>query len=138
MPAAARGRIAIVIAGFTQASSKASEAWQKRVTQDFGSDPKYVIYSVAILEDVPRLIRGLVTGSMRKGTPAARQDTFLYTFQEEKEWKRVAGYSEKDDAYVMVIDPRGELQMAIHGANTEGQYGALRERLKASGDGSPP
>ena len=50
--------------GFTKKSSHATQAWGQRFKKDFGNDQKYVVYPVAMLEDVPGFIRGVQGSSI--------------------------------------------------------------------------
>lgn len=130
LPDAAKARIAIVIAGFTKSSSTATGAWRQRADKDFAADPRVVVYEAAILEDVPRLIRGMVVGSMRKNTPGDRQHRLLITYEKEAEWKRIGAYGPGDHAYVFLLDDKGEIVWRGHGLFTEGQYATLAEHTR--------
>jgi hypothetical protein len=112
-PDALRGHIAVVVIGFTHASRNPASAWGKRVAQQFAdSDVQY--YQAAMLQDVPRLIRGMVTSGIRKGVPKAEYDRFLLLFEKEDEWKRVAQFSEPDAAYVLLVDREGNVNWTTH------------------------
>jgi hypothetical protein len=128
LPAAVRGQVAVLITGFTNASSAATKAWTTAAEKDFSTDPRYMVLQAAILEDVPRLIRGMVVGSIRNGTPPAKQDRFLTTFQSEKAWKQLVGFSAPDDAYVILLDGKSEIRWQGHGRFTEGEYAKFREQ----------
>lgn len=127
LPDASHGRVAILIVGFTHASSKTTAPWTREAEKVFGSDPRYVVYSVAVLEDVPRFIRGMVVGSIRRDTPAARQDRFLTVFKDEKTWKQVAQYSAPNDAYIMALDANGDIRYQEHGLHSDAAFAKLRE-----------
>ena len=130
LPSAARGHAAILIIGFTSGSAKASSAWRQRIDKELGSSTGLIVYDIAILEDVPRLVRGFVVGSIRKGTPAPRQDTFLTTFQDEKAWKQVVGYSEKDDSYLVILNSDGAILWQMHGICTDAEFATFREHAR--------
>ena len=137
LPDAARDRVAILIVGFTQGSAKASAAWRQKMDPDFGKNPAYVIYDLAILEDVPRLFRSLVVSAIRKGIPAALQDTFLTSFQDEKMWKQLTTFGTPNDAYLLILDRRGAIQWQIHGLCTDAQYAAFRDRARGVSPAGP-
>jgi hypothetical protein len=48
---------------------------------------------VAVLEDVPGFIRGMVTSGIRRGIPPAEQDRFVTLFRGEADLKRFVAYS---------------------------------------------
>src|SRR6476659_2620592 len=54
LPAATGGRPALLIIGFSKASQSQTKAWSQR------ANGRLPCWSVAVLEDVPRLLRGMV------------------------------------------------------------------------------
>src|SRR5262249_18618440 len=87
VPDAASGNMTLLIIGFTHKSAMATRAWGERVDKDYGSESRLSTYQVAVLEDVPRFIRGFVVAGIRNSVPKERRDHFLLLFQGEKEWK---------------------------------------------------
>jgi len=130
LPNDARGKIALLVIGFTKKGGQATGAWAQRFRKDFGGDQGYVIYSVAELEDAPRLLRGMITGGIRRGTPPAEQDRFLTLFQGEADLKRFVAFSNPDDAYLLLLDANGEVKWRGHGLFREEDYPALRDAAK--------
>src|SRR5487761_533661 len=121
------GKIAFLLIGFSRRGGDATRAWEQRLNKDFGTDQKYVIHPVAVLEDAPRFIRGIIKSGIRRGTPLAEQDRFVILVNGEADLKRFVGYSASDDAYLLLIDGNGEVRWRGHGAFTEEKYSALRD-----------
>jgi hypothetical protein len=130
LPNDAHGKIALLVIGFTKKSSHATQAWEQRFKKDFGNDQRYVVYPVAVLEDVPRFIRGMVTRSIRRGTPPGEQDRFVTLFQGEADLKRFMSYAVPDEAYLLLLDAKGEVQWHGHGLFGEQDYAALHDAAK--------
>jgi hypothetical protein len=130
LPNDAHGKIALLVIGFTKKSSHATQAWEQRFKKDFGNDQRYVVYPVAVLEDVPRFIRGMVTSSIRRGTPPGEQDRFVTLFQGEADLKRFVSYAGPDEAYLLLLDAKGEVQWHGHGLFGEQDYAALHDAAK--------
>ena len=63
LPAAAGGQSALLIIGFTHGSRAQTKVWSVRVRDRFPA------WSIAVVEDVPSLLRGMVTHSLISGTP---------------------------------------------------------------------
>lgn len=122
------GRPAIVVIGFSKASSTESAAWARRLRGD-PSLTNMAVYQVAVLEDVPKLIRGLVKSSIRGSVPAADQSTFVMLFHDEWQWKQLAHYRNAGDAYVVVLDARGMTTLTVSGAVAD-HYGDVAEAAK--------
>jgi hypothetical protein len=133
LPNDARGKIALLVIGFTKKSSHATQAWGQRFKKDFGNDLRYVVYPVAVLEDVPGFIRGMVTSSIRRGIPPGEQDRFVTLFQGEAGLKRVVAFSGPDEAYLLLLDAKGEVQRRGHGLFGEQDYAALHDVAKQLG-----
>ena len=67
LPDAAAGKIAVLIFGFTKASKGPTSAWADKLNADFGTRPDFTLYQLPVLEDVPRLLRGMVISGIKKG-----------------------------------------------------------------------
>jgi hypothetical protein len=125
LPDDARGKIALLSIGFSKKGGDTSRAWGDRFKKDFSADPRYALYPVAVLEDVPRFVRGMILGGMRRGVPAQEQDRFVTLFQGEADLKRFVGFSAENEAYLLLLDAKGEVQWRGHGFFTEQDYAAL-------------
>ena len=130
LPDDARGKVTLVAIGFSHKSGETVRAWTDRFRKDFGDNPKYAIYPVAELEGAPRLIRGMILGGMRRGTPAAEQDHFLTLFQGDAELKKFADFSGADDSYLFLLDATGVIQWRGHALLREEEYLPLQKTAK--------
>jgi hypothetical protein len=108
LPAPDHGRT-LILAGFTKGSSVAVNAWWEKSGTLCQTHPEVACYRVAVLEEVPGFIRGMVLGGMRKGTPANEQDNFITVFENEAAWKQTFGFSSGDDAYLGLFDKNGKM-----------------------------
>jgi hypothetical protein len=104
---------ALLIIGFTHGSQAQTKAWGMRVRDRFPS------WSIAVLEDVPHLMRGMVSHSIKSGIPKEQYDRFLLVYRGEKELKQAAGFDRPDDAYLLVIDSAGAVRWTFHGSVTD-------------------
>ena len=123
LPAATAGQSAILIIGFTHASQKQVKEWALRVHDRFPE------WSIAILEDVPRLMRGMVSHSIKGSIPQDEHDRFLLVYHGEKALKQAAGFEQPDDAYVLVIDGSGKIGWRFHGPVTDAAIDQARSHL---------
>jgi hypothetical protein len=113
LPAAAGGQSSLLIIGFTHGSQAQIKAWSQRVRGHFPA------WSIAVVEDVPSLLRGMVTHSIKSGTPKEQYDRFLLVHHGEKQLKQAAGFDKPDDAYLLVIDKNGAIAWRFHGPVTD-------------------
>jgi len=124
LPDSVKGHSSVVIVGFSKSSQNRVKDWNTRARKELGDS--FNVYQVAVLEDAPRLVRGMITHAMKGSTPAARQDHFLVVVKGEPELKKAAGFSESDDAYVLLLDGAGEIRWRTHGAVNDAALQNLR------------
>jgi len=129
LPDAASGRVAVLIFGFSKASKVPTAAWAKRVSADFASQPAFALYQLPVLEDVPRLVRGMVISSIRKGVAEETRDHFVPILNGEAELKKLVSYKGPDDAYLVVLNRKGKIVAQMHGPVTDAAYGTLKAQL---------
>jgi len=132
LPDAAAGKVAVLIFGFTKASKAPTSAWADKLQADFGTRPEFELYQLPVLEDVPRLFRGMVISGIRKGVPEAKRERFVPILQAEAELKKFVHYSEADDAYVVVLDRTGNILEQSHGSADVTNYSRLRTQIESA------
>jgi hypothetical protein len=59
-PAAAKGHVTVFSVGFTHGSQKQTKDWPTGIGKQFASDPCVAFYDVAVPEDAPRFVRGMI------------------------------------------------------------------------------
>lgn len=129
LPQAAKGNVTVLVFGFTKASKTPTSAWARKLSADFGPRAGFELYQVPVLEDVPRLVRGMVISSMKKGTPEDMRDHFIPLFAGESELKKTVDFHAADDAYLVVLNRGGKVVRQMHGSPTEETYPALRGEI---------
>jgi hypothetical protein len=129
VPGGAGGRAALFIVGFRRASSKPTSAWDKQLEEDC-AETGTVCYTVAVLEDVPRFIRGMVVSGIRSGIPEQKRSRFLILLHGEDVWKKVCGFSDADGAYLVLVSGGGQIVWKWAGPPDGASLAAARERLR--------
>ena len=111
MPAAANGKVSLIVMSFSKDASAASKAWAERFTRDGGH-----AYVAAVLEAAPRLIRGLIRSGMRGDIPKELHERTLLIYKGEAEWKQRTGFQAGTDAqpYLILLDRQGRVQWQHH------------------------
>ncbi len=72
-----------------------------------------------VLEDAPRLVRGMITHSIKGSTPKEDYEHVVLVFHGEKQLKEAAGFERADDAYLLMVDSAGAIQWRYHGPVTD-------------------
>lgn len=130
LPEAASGHATVLVLGFTHASQSQTKAWAERLHQQFRDPAAVAVYSIAVLEEVPRLVRGMAVHGIRSGVPQDQRETFLLVYHDEKALKQVASFEQPDDAYLLVLDRQGNVHWHFHGAVTGNAVESLAAQVR--------
>jgi hypothetical protein len=129
LPDAVQGHPTIVVIGFTKRSQSQTTAWSTQLIKDYAAEPRLQRYSIAVLDDVPGLIRGLVISGIRKSVPKEQQDNFVILTHDAKPWRDLAGITNADDAYVILFDTTAHVIAQTHGS-VEEAYAPLQSEIR--------
>jgi hypothetical protein len=131
LPDAAAGKVAVLIFGFTKASKVPTSAWADKLQAYLGTRPDVELYQLPVLEDVPRLFRSMVISGIRKGVPENKRDHFVPVLQGEADLKKLVGYREKDDAYLIILGRAGNIVQQIHGAPNDVSIAQVKSTIES-------
>lgn len=131
LPDTAKGHVAVLVFGFTRKSKEPTSAWAAKISSEIGREPGIELYQLPVLEDVPHLIRGMVISGIKKGVKENMRDHFVPIVHGESELKRLVGYKEADDAYLVILNPAGQIVQQLHGPYTDAAYQQLRNQIEA-------
>ena len=121
LPDAFDSHPAIVVIGFSRSGGDSAGRWSKQLRQDLRDDKSVRIFSVAELQDAPKLARGLIRHGMRGGVPQNEHDSFVLLYQDEDVWKKLADFSDTNDAYVLLVDSAATIRWRAHGRGPDEQ-----------------
>jgi len=114
------GPLTFFIIGFSQKSADQATEWGKAID---GLEPchgrRLTWFQLPVIASAPGFVRPLIVRSMRTGLTPSLQRHFVPITDHEGDWKLVAGYQaadpQKDDAYVVVLDQKGQILARWHG-----------------------
>lgn len=130
LPSAVHGKVSFLVFSFTKASGTPARQWSQWFWSEFGTDPKAISYSVIFLENVPRLFRGWVASGIKKGIPKDRLAFAVKMESEEKDWQERLGVTDKDHAYLILLDPNGKVLELHHGPFAQTESTRLAESIR--------
>ena len=130
LPDATKGKVAVLVFGFSRSSQNSTGPWMKHLREDFGKTASLELYQLPVIEEAPRLIRGMITSGMKKGVPGAERANFIPVMHNEADLKKLVSYKPEDDAYIVVLDPTGEVVFQTHGGPEATGYPELRAKLQ--------
>ncbi len=132
LPAAFGGKVGILIIGFSRESRTPAAEWGKRLATDFEHSPDVLYFELPVLEDVPRLLRGVVLRAIARELSPRAQSHFLPITTNEAQWKSAAHFSQPDAAYVLVVDSSGNILWQTSGDPTGERYSSLRHAVSSA------
>ncbi|HEY3836701.1 MAG TPA: hypothetical protein VGL72_09020 [Bryobacteraceae bacterium] len=125
-PTALAGRPAVCVLGFSKEAGDLTKTWITHLADD-GINA----WSVANLEKAPAFVRGMIRGSMRKGTPAVRLEHSLILTRDLKAWEQALGSKQESLPVVIILDSGGNVVWNFQGAFDDQPYRDLRAKLEA-------
>lgn len=132
LPDDLRGRVGVLVLGFSKSSGDVCKGWGQRLAESYRDSAEVMYYQLPVLESVPKLIRGMVVKSMKSGVPEAEQTHFLPVFSDEATWRKIAHYGNTDDAYLVVVDGDGKVLWQTSGKVTDTGFAALKRQIEAA------
>ena len=112
---AVKGRSAVFVIGFTKDAGPACGDWAKAIRGDTAF-AGVLVFQVAMLEQAPGFVRGMIKSGMRKGRTAAELDSFVVLTQDEKLWRSYLVVTAEKEPYVLLLDASGAMKWHGHGA----------------------
>lgn len=91
---------ALVIFSFSRAAGRDAQEWTRQVSK---TEPHMTIYSVIVLESVPRLFRGIAVSEIRSQMDASMQDRTILLYQDEDYWKKELQVQDESHACVILL-----------------------------------
>jgi len=110
LPAAALGRVGILMFGFSYGSRTAVESWAHHVQGRWAADSRVAWYQLPMVGGFARLAKPFITGGMRKETPAVYYGNSVVVFGGTGAWKERLGVDDERAAYLVVTDQNGRVQ----------------------------
>lgn len=132
LPAAARGRVALLLMGFSDASRFPVEAWGARFREAFAGDSTVTFYEVPMMSGLPvRLARPFINRGMRGGTPPALHGNVMTVWNHTAAWRRRLGVDDRDLAHLVLLARDGTVAWIGAGARDLAGFDGLVARARA-------
>ena len=125
LPDAAKGKVALVMLGFTYGSRVSVEAWSEWFKKSFGGREDATFFEIPMIGGFGRLGRWFIDSGMRKGTPKTLHENVITVYGGTGEWKTRVGFSAEDHAYLLVLDSQGAVRWMHHGDFDQARAGDL-------------
>jgi hypothetical protein len=129
LPQDAKGRVALLMLGFTYDSRFPVEAWAKRFRQDFPSEPRVTFFEIPMIGGLAKLGKWFIDGGMRRGTPQADRENVITVYRGSEVWKRRVDFRDPKSAYLILIDGGSKVLWIYAGSLDETPYRALSSEV---------
>jgi hypothetical protein len=130
LPAAAQGKPALLLLGFTYKSRFAVEDYAKRFRADFPNEPRVAFFEIPMISGMAKMGKWFIDSGMRRGTPKADHERVITVYSGAGEWKKHVNYQAPDDAYLIVIDGAGRVAWQHHGPFDAAKAGEIAAKMR--------
>ncbi len=118
----------VFVIGFTKGSRKQTLAWTQALELRYANGtPK--IYGVAVLETVPKFVRGFVKKMIKGDIKKDNYDNFFVVTQQSEQWKSLVDFNNKNDAYIIAMMEDFSLAHKISGPVSEEKIDLIEKSL---------
>jgi hypothetical protein len=115
LPAASKGRAALLLLGFTYDSRFAVEEWTKQFRERFGKNDRVTFFEIPMIGGMARIGKWFIDSGMRRGTPKADHEHVITVYGGTGDWKQRVGFKDPRAAYVILIDSGGKAAWRYNG-----------------------
>lgn len=131
-PDALRGRVSVLVIGFSRESQASAEDWGKRLAATYQKPSGVMYYELPVVADVPSLLRNWVIGRIRHSVSEAARTHFVPVIDGEAAWKLAAGANSGAYACVLVVDKQAAVRWRYQGAVSESAFAELERQARAA------
>lgn len=125
LPDALRGQASVVVWSFSREAGEQAEKWVAPLARD-----RVNVYSAAVIEAAPRLIRPMIRAGMRRTSPKPLHDRFLCITRGEKNLREALQVRNDKLPYVTLLSADGEVVWRHAGPYNEAALAELTRRLQ--------
>jgi hypothetical protein len=129
LPEALKGKVGVLVVGFSHASQGEVSSWGRLLDANYGKSNDVVYFELPMLAGAPKMMRGMIVKMMASSVPGAEKPHFVPLQAGEPAWRAVAHYDKPDDAYVMLVDDEGLVLWQTEGEATDAAWAELKKRL---------
>lgn len=124
LPDLLRGEPAVVIWSFSREAGELTAQWAAPLARD-----RVNVWSAAVIEAAPRLVRPMIRSSMRRSSPAPFHPRFLCITSGERQLRQALGVRNDKLPHVTLLDASGAIVWLHAGPYDEAADAELRRRI---------
>ncbi len=125
LPDALRGQVSVIVWSFTREAGEQVEKWVAPLARD-----RVNVYSAAVIEAAPRLVRPMIRAGMRRASPKPFHERFLCITRGEKDLRQALLVRDDKLPYVTLLSASGEVMWQHAGPYSEAAAAELMRRIE--------
>ena len=132
LPKDGHGQRLLIVVGFTKAAAKTTRPWLeacRAAAAAAPTEPGLDCYDVRMVEDVPRMLRGMMEHGMKSGLPPELRKRTLLVYEHYDSWRERLGATDDKTAYVVACDAEGIVRGRASGPYAESEMKKLLEAI---------
>jgi hypothetical protein len=126
-----RHRPVLLLMGFVKDSRDDVKKWTTQVQQVWRADSSFDFFEMPMVGSGGRLFAGMITGSMRGGTPADLQAHVMPLYRDAGLWQKRLGLDHPKQTVLVVLDREGKLAWQASGPFSDAGWKTLEAQLRA-------
>ncbi len=109
------GKITLLAVGFSRSSGSAAGVAWKQMQPFCAAHPQVACYQVAVLQDAPGWIRGMIERGLRNARTQAEREQFAIVVTNEPAWKQVLHDTDARAGYAVLTGADGRILWQTQG-----------------------
>ena len=123
LPEALRGKVGILVFGFSEGSRDVVTSWGKKLAADYLDSSTVLYYEIPVVASVPKLLRGFVINRIKASVADRGKPHFIALSEDEATWRTLV-------RYLLLVDSQGMIQWQTHDPPTDATYADLKQRVQ--------
>jgi hypothetical protein len=124
------GKVTVLFIAASKKGGELSGIWRDRFLADFGVNPRVTYYTIALLENAPGMLRGMIKSGMRNGTLTDRRPHAIVSTEGNAAWKQYLGMRDNELPAVLLLDSSGHAAWDYKGAFGADRYAGLKAAIQ--------
>ncbi len=125
LPDALRGQVSVIVWSFSREAGGQVERWVAPLVRE-----RVNVYSAAVIEAAPRLIRPMIRAGMRRASPKPFQERYLCITRGGKSLRQALEVRDDKLPHVTLLSAEGEILWRHAGAYSDSAASELMRRLE--------
>lgn len=131
LPSDAKGKVALLLFGFSYSSRFPVEQWAARWEDKYGLDARVAFYEIPMIGGLARLGKPFIDRGMRRGTPPEKHANVITVYSRTGPWKKLLQVTDDKLAYVVLIDAQGVVRQSFSGPYSEAAFNDLTKVVRS-------